>query len=124
MVNFAKYLDSRIHLPKPIYFNLLLGSLSGIPGRLEDMAYLVNNLPEDSIWSAAGIGVFQLPVNAMALAAGGGIRVGLEDNIFYDYEKKELATNGQFIERITHMAKILRRDIATPDMARRMLKLQ
>jgi 3-keto-5-aminohexanoate cleavage enzyme len=123
MLNYAKYLDGKLHLPRPFYFNLLFGALGGIPGRPVDMAYLVQNLPENSIWSAAGVGVFQLPVNVMALVAGGSIRVGLEDNIYYDYKKKELTTNQRLVERIAHIVTELRRDIATPQEARRILNI-
>jgi 3-keto-5-aminohexanoate cleavage enzyme len=121
MLNFAKHLHKKLGLPQPLYFNLIFGSLGGIPARIEDIAYLINCLPEESLWSAAGIGVFQLPVNLTALAAGGGVRVGLEDNIYFDYEKKELATNVQLIERISYMAKVIRRELADADEARRML---
>lgn len=123
MLNYARYLDKKLSLPKPIYFNLLLGSLGGIPGRPRDLSYLVQNLPEGSVWSAAGIGVFQLPVNVTALVKGGGIRIGLEDNIYFDYEKKILATNVRLIERIAKIAKELRREIATPAETRKMLGL-
>lgn len=121
MLNFAKHLNKQLGLPQPLYFNLIFGSLGGIPARIEDIAYLINCLPETSLWSAAGIGIFQLPVNLTALAAGGGVRVGLEDNIYFDYEKKELATNVQLIERIARMAREIRRELAGADEARRML---
>jgi uncharacterized protein (DUF849 family) len=124
MLNYAKYLDKKVKLPRPLYFNLLLGSLGGIPGRPRDLSYLVQNLPDDSIWSAAGIGVFQLPVNATALIKGGGVRVGLEDNIYFDYEKKMLATNPQLVERIALISRELRRKIATPDETRRILGIR
>jgi 3-keto-5-aminohexanoate cleavage enzyme len=124
MLNYARYLDKKLQLPKPLYLNLLFGALGGIPGRPEDMAYLVRSLPEDSVWSAAGIGLFQLPVNVMALVAGGNIRVGLEDNIYLDFKKKKFATNPQLIKRIVHVAGELQRDIATPDEARRILSIQ
>jgi len=121
MLNYAKYLDGKMALPRPLYFNLLFGSLAGIPGRPEDIAYIVRSLPEGSVWSAAGIGVFQLPVNVVALVAGGSVRVGLEDNIYYDYNKKQLATNRGLVERIARIAKELQRHVATPEEARRML---
>lgn len=123
MLHYVKYLDSKMKFPRPFYFNLLFGSLGGIPGRLEDMAYLVMNLPQESVWSAAGIGVFQLPVNTMALVAGGGVRVGLEDNIYYDYDKRRLASNGQLVERIARIARELQRDIASPKQVRKALNL-
>lgn len=121
MLNYAKYLDSKLRLPRPFYFNLLFGALGGIPGRPEDMAYLVRSLPDESVWCAAGIGLFQLPVNVMALVSGGSVRVGLEDNIYYDFKKRQLATNRQLVERIAHIAKELRRDIASPVEVRTML---
>lgn len=121
MLNFAIHLHKKLGLPQPLYFNLIFGSLGGIPARIEDIAYLIKSLPEASLWSAAGIGVFQLPVHVTALAAGGGVRVGLEDNIYFDYEKKELATNVQLIERIAHMAKLIRRELADADETRRIL---
>jgi len=49
---------------------------------------------------------------------GGNVRVGLEDNIFYDYKKKELATNVALVERIIRIADEICRPIATPEEAR------
>ncbi len=123
MLNYARYLDKKLPLPRPLYFNLLLGSLGGIPGRPRDLSYLVSQLPENSLWIAAGIGLFQLPVNITALVKGGGVRIGLEDNIYYDFKKKVLATNRQLIERIVRIAKELGREIATPDETRKTLGL-
>ena len=68
---------------------------------------MVNELPEKSIWSAGGIGKRQLGMNAMALIAGGGVRVGLEDNIWYDEERTRLATNRDLIKRILVIARSL-----------------
>ena len=121
MLNYAEYLDKKLNLPRPLYINLFFGSVGGIPGRLEDVAYLVGGLPDGSLWSAAGFGRFQLPVNVMGLVAGSGVRVGLEDNVYYDYEKKQLAANAQFVERIVRIAKELGREVATPEEARRLL---
>lgn len=123
MLNFAKYLDRKLNMPKPLCFNLLLGSLGGIPGRPRDLSYLVQNLPDDCVWSATGIGCFQLPVNVTALVKGGGVRVGLEDNIYFDYARQDLATNQRLVERITRIAAELQREIATPQEARNMLGL-
>jgi len=123
MLNYAKYLDKKLKLPRPHYFNLFFGALGCMPCRIEDIAYLVNSLPEGSLWSAAGVGLCQLPVNVMAMAAGGGVRTGIEDNIYFDYEKRELATNAQLVSRIVQVAGLLRREAATPDEARQMLHL-
>ncbi|MCK4415481.1 MAG: 3-keto-5-aminohexanoate cleavage protein, partial [Candidatus Eisenbacteria sp.] len=54
---------------------------------------MINELPENSYWAVGGVGNSQLAMNAMALVAGGGVRVGLEDNIWYDEARTRLATN-------------------------------
>jgi 3-keto-5-aminohexanoate cleavage enzyme len=123
MLNYAKYLDRKLSLPKPLCFSLLLGSLGGIPGRPGDLSYLVQDLPDACVWSATGIGRFQLPINVAALVEGGGVRVGLEDNIYYDHDRRDLATNRRLVERIVRVATELQRGVATPDEARVMLGL-
>jgi 3-keto-5-aminohexanoate cleavage enzyme len=61
-------------------------------------------------------------MSVMALAMGGHIRVGMEDNIYYS--RGVLArTNAEFVERIGRIAKAYGREIATPDEARRILNL-
>jgi 3-keto-5-aminohexanoate cleavage enzyme len=123
MLNYAKYLDRKLDLPKPLHFSLLLGALGGIPGRPGDLSYLVRDLPSGCVWSATGVGRFQLPINVAALVDGGGVRVGLEDNIYYDHERRQLATNRQLVERVVRIAGELQRPVATPDDARAMLGL-
>jgi len=123
MLNYAKYLDRKLSLPKPLYFSLLLGSLGGIPGRPGDLSYLLQDLPDEGVWSATGIGSFQLSINVAALVEGGGVRVGLEDNIYYDHDRRDLATNRRLVERIVRIATELQRGVATPDEARVMLGL-
>lgn len=123
MLNYAKYLDRKLDLSKPLYFSLLLGSLGGIPGRPGDLSYLVRDLPTGCVWSATGVGSFQLPINVAALVEGGGVRVGLEDNIYYDHARRELATNAGLVERIVRIAGELEREVATPAEARAILGL-
>jgi len=124
MLNYAKYLDGKMSLPKPLYFSLLLGSLGGIPARPRDLSYLVQDLPDGCVWSATGIGRFQLRIGAAALVEGGGVRVGLEDNIYYDDARLDLATNRRLVERVVRFAGELQREVATPDEARAMLGLR
>ncbi|WP_457598851.1 GNAT family N-acetyltransferase [Hydrogenimonas sp.] len=123
MVNLAKYLERHEIIGGRKYFNILLGNINTAPATIGSLAQLADALPADSLWAAAGLGGFQLPMNAAAIAAGGHVRVGLEDNLFYDYEKEEPATNEMLVERVVEMAKILQRPIATPKKAREMLEL-
>lgn len=107
MVNYAHYLIKKKLIKPPYYFNLILGNIACAQANLLSLGLLVNELPDDSIWSVGGIGNYQLPMNAMSLVAGGGVRIGLEDNIYYDQERTVLASNRQLVERILDIAKAL-----------------
>jgi len=84
---------------------------------------MTTSLPENSVWATAGLGSFQLPMNMASLIAGGHVRVGLEDNIYYDSSKKKLATNVSLVNRIVNISQELGRDIASPLEARQMIGL-
>jgi uncharacterized protein (DUF849 family) len=107
----------------PHYFNLFFGSPYSVPATAKHLAGMVEDLPEDSVWSAAGIGLFQLPMNALAIAMGGHTRVGLEDNIFHGFDRSELATNQGLVERVADLSETFGRLLATPSRARAMLGL-
>ncbi len=122
-INTAKYLYKKGYLKKPLQFCLLLGSLGSSPANVGDLSYLVNSLPNDSNWSATGVGRFQTQINVAAMLMGGHVRIGLEDNIYFNYPKQEPATNVKLVERIVRIAKDLNREIATPKEARAILGL-
>ena len=46
-------------------------------------------------------------MNIMGIVAGGGVRVGLEDNIWFDTERTRLASNRDLVDRIVTMARSL-----------------
>ena len=71
--------------------------------------------------AAAGIGRFQFPINTLALAMGGHVRVGLEDNLWMDAERTDPATNVRLIERVVRVAQAAGRAIATPARARQII---
>ena len=97
----------------------------GVPGALEasvaNLCDLVSDLPAGCTWSVAGIGRHQLPLAIAAVAMGGHVRVGLEDNIYYS--KGRLATNGELVARIVRIAAEVGRPVATPAQAREILSL-
>jgi len=107
----------------PYYFNLLLGSRYSVPATAKHLSGMIDDLPDASVWSAAGIGLFQLPMNALAIAMGGHTRVGLEDNIFHGFDRGELATNQGLVERVADLSETFGRRLATPSRARAMLGL-
>lgn len=118
MIGFANYLEKKGVFFGRKYFNLLLGSLGSISATIGNLAILVEALPQNSYWAAAGIGSFQLTMNMAAIIAGGGVRVGIEDNIYYDSKRKKLASNEELVRRVVWIAEELERTIATPEEAR------
>ena len=85
---------------------------------------MIRDLPEGSIWSLAGIGETQLMMNSVSIAIGGGVRVGLEDNIYFDREKKVLACNIDLLKRIHILAEANERPVMTSKQLRTILKLK
>ena len=123
MVNLAKYLERHGIIEGRKYFNILLGNLNTAPATIGNLAMIAEALPEDSVWAGAGLGGFQLPMNTAAIAAGGHVRVGIEDNIHYDYERKVLASNETLVRRVARVAEELQRRLATPEETREMMGL-
>ena len=123
MINYAKYLIHKGLLQPPYYFNLILGNIACAQADMLHLGFMIKELPEGSIWSVGGVGDYQLQMNTMAIAAGGGVRVGLEDNIWYDTERTRLATNRDLVERIVSIAKAMGREPFSPKEARELLKL-
>jgi 3-keto-5-aminohexanoate cleavage enzyme len=77
-------------------------------------------LPSNAIWQAIGIGRAQLPLSLAALALGGNIRVGFEDNVYF--ERGRLAeSNAQFVERAVALARVTGREVAMPAQVRERL---
>ena len=120
MLGNSIYHAETIGLPKPMYFQFVLGVLGAAPATVDSLNYLVNQLPEGSLWSAFGIGKDHLPIMFAALALGAdGIRVGLEDNLYYDRGVK--ATNLSLVERAVKIVKLFNKKPATPAEAREIL---
>ncbi|MFZ6802164.1 3-keto-5-aminohexanoate cleavage protein [Undibacterium sp. Di24W] len=123
MVNFAKILIDKGLLSPPFYFNIILGNPATAQLKLAHLASIVADLPEQSIWSVGGIGRYQTAANALGITMGHGVRTGLEDNLWYDNQRTQLASNQQFVTRIVSLARTLDRAIATPNDTRALLGL-
>jgi len=123
MINYAKYLIKRGLLEPPYYFNLLLGNIACAQADLLHAGIMIRDLPENSLWSIAGIGDQQLMMNSVAIAIGGGVRVGLEDNIWFDSARTTLARNIDLIKRIHILADANGRKLMTSEEFRQKMKL-
>ena len=124
MINFAKYLIKKELLDPPYYFNLLLGNIACAQADILYAGIMIRDLPENSIWSIAGIGEYQLMMNSVAIAIGGGVRVGLEDNIWYDNSRTKLASNTDLLKRISVLAEANDRKIMSSEEFRQKMNLE
>jgi uncharacterized protein (DUF849 family) len=105
---------------EPLQFSFVMGVRGGMPGDPALLPQLRSMLPEKAIWQAIGIGRAQLPLSLAALALGGNIRVGFEDNVYF--ERGRLAdSNAQFVERAVALTRVAGREVATPDQVRERL---
>ena len=124
MINYAKYLESKGLLEPPHYFNLILGNIACAQANLLHSGIMIDELPPQSLWSMAGVGDYQLRINSIAVAMGGGVRVGLEDNIWYDQARTKLARNRDLLLRIHKLMAANDREIMTPRELRKLLNLE
>ena len=118
MIDIALKADKKGLLVHPLHFDFVLGVQ--MSATLRDLAFCVGSIPPGSTWAAAGIGRSEFPIAAGTIIMGGHVRVGFEDNLYI--EKGVLAkSNGELVEKVVKIAKLLGREIATPDEARRIM---
>jgi 3-keto-5-aminohexanoate cleavage enzyme len=104
----------------PVHVDFVLGVPGAMAGTPESLMFLRSQLPAQATWSVAGIGPAQLPLGVLAIALGGHVRTGFEDNVYF--RKGVLATsNAQLVERIARIGQEMDRAPATPAEARVML---
>lgn len=107
---------------EPLQFSFVMGVHGGMPGNPALLPMLSEMLPEGAVWQAIGIGRHQLPLSLAALALGGNVRVGYEDNVYF--RKDQLAeSNAQFVRRAVDIVQSAGRDVATPDYVRKRLRV-
>jgi 3-keto-5-aminohexanoate cleavage enzyme len=123
MAHLAHRLSVAGMLPDDCYANLLLGFPNGAMADARALVALIEALPRGVRWAGAGMGAFQRPMNALALAMGGHVRTGLEDNPYLDHEARTPATNAQLVQRAVAQAAAVGRPVATATQARELLGL-
>lgn len=107
----------------PMQFNFVLGVPGCTPATVENLAWLVNQIPAGSTWTATGVGRSEFPLAAAAIVMGGHVRVGFEDNLYLS--KGVLAkSNGELVAKVVRLANELGREVATPAEAREILGLK
>lgn len=109
-------------LKEPLQFNFVMGLKSGMLATPKNLLHCVSMLPPKSVWQVSVIGPAHVQLSTIAIALGGNVRVGVEDNLYY--KKDVLATNIMLMDRITAIAKAYGRELATVEEAKEILGLE
>jgi 3-keto-5-aminohexanoate cleavage enzyme len=122
-VGLALQLEEEGLLSPPLIFQFVLGVPgTGVPASIRMIEHLRGLLPESALWSVCAIGTAQLPLNTYCILAGGHVRTGLEDNLWY--RRGERATNSKLVERVVRLAGELDRPVASVEQARELLHIE
>jgi 3-keto-5-aminohexanoate cleavage enzyme len=103
-----------------VHCDLVMGVPGGMPGDAATLVAAVSALPVGATWSATGIGRTALPVLFAALAAGGHLRVGMEDTTAFA-RGRPVTGNAELVARAATLADLAQRPAMSPHDARAML---
>jgi uncharacterized protein (DUF849 family) len=121
-IELAKRLIAEGHLAEPPLFQICLGIPYGAPATPESLLHMRDQLPKNAAWSAFAISRAEFPMAAVTVAAGGNVRVGLEDNLYLG--KGQLApSNAALVERAATIVELMDASVATPAEAREIFGL-
>jgi uncharacterized protein (DUF849 family) len=121
-IRFASQMIAEGLVADPPMFQLCLGIPWGADQTVDTMKAMKDHLPSGASWASFGISRMQMPMAAAAVAMGGNVRVGLEDNLFLD--RGVLATNAQLVERVIGIIERMGARALTPQEARNKLGLR
>ena len=124
MTNYALYLLLKELISEPLYANLILGNIACAQADLLHIGCLVKDLPQDSFISMGGVGRAQLQVNSLAISTGYGVRVGLEDNLWFNNARTKLASNEDLLRRVMNITEANERVVMKPSELREKLGLK
>ncbi len=121
-IRFARQMIAEGLIAEPPMFQICLGIPWGADQTVDTMKVMKDELPPGASWASFGISRMQMPMAAAAVAMGGNVRVGLEDNIYLD--RGVLATNAQLVERVVGIIERMGARAVTPAEARTKLGLR
>lgn len=122
MVYNSIYYAKKGILKTPCHYQIVLGCAGGMTSTVENLVHLKSILPEGSTWAACGISSGHLPIMMAAIAMGGHLRVGLEDNLYLAHGVLA-KSNAQLVKRAKQLLELNNLEAASPDEARRIYGL-
>ncbi|MDP6655152.1 MAG: 3-keto-5-aminohexanoate cleavage protein [SAR324 cluster bacterium] len=120
-LRFAKQMIAEGLIDEPPMFQICLGIPWGADHSVDMLKVMKDELPGGVVWGGFGISRMQMPIAAAAIAMGGNVRVGLEDNIYL--ERGVPATNAQLVEKVIGIIDRMGARAVTPAEARKKLGL-
>jgi len=123
MINYLHYLIQKDVLTAPHYVNFILGNIASAQVDLFHVGTMIKDLPQDVYLSLGGVGRQQRLANQLSMAMGYGIRVGLEDNIWWDDERTQLASNLQLLQGVHQGVQAMGKTIMRSETLRERLNL-
>ena len=105
----------------PVMIQLCMGIPYGAPDDPATLLAMVSQLPPGAVFSAFSISRMELPYVAMAVLAGGNVRVGLEDNLYLS--RGVAAGNGDLVERAVAILEAMNVRVLGPGEVRERLRL-
>ena len=121
-IRFAKQMIKEGLINEPPMFQICLGIPWGAEQTVDSMKVMKDELPTNASWASFGIGRMQMPMAAAAVAMGGNVRVGLEDNLYL--EKGVLASNDQLVTRVIEIIQRMGSRVLSPKETRDKLQLK
>ena len=121
-LRFAKQMIAEGLIDEPPMFQICLGIPWGADHSVDMLKVMKDELPGEAVWGGFGISRMQMPIAAAAVAMGGNVRVGLEDNIYL--ERGVHATNAQLVEKVIGIIDRMGARAVTPAEARKKLGLR
>jgi 3-keto-5-aminohexanoate cleavage enzyme len=118
----ARWLVAKAPLEGAQHYDLVLGVPGGLSGSPQNVVLLSDRLPPGSTWSATGVGRAFLPVTTAAIACGGHVRCGFEDQVEVE-PGLPARSNADLVERVVAIAALAGREPAAPARARELLGL-
>ena len=121
-IRFAKQMIKEGLIDEPPLFQICLGIPWGAEQSVDTMKVMKDHLPTNCFWAGFGISRMQMPMAAAAVALGGNIRVGLEDNLYL--EKGVLASNADLVTNARRIVELMGAKVLSPEEARKKFNLK